>query len=170
MRTSTKPITPLPPMRPGLAHDALSCELARRLGLDGRPFAWPAGAMARGWELAAEHATLQWLQSQLERSTRQQVERLQRHGGEGGGGEGGGGEDAMPPLVLLSRPASTQHVAGRLRENDAAIKELIEEIAAFDAQVHTADENPNEAKKRRGPDAEARSKAEMSSESGECER
>ena len=32
------------------------------------------------------------------------------------------------------------------------------------------DENANEAKKRHGPDAEARSKAEMSSESGECER
>ena len=38
--------------------DALSRELARRLGLDGRPFAWPARAMARGWELAAELATL----------------------------------------------------------------------------------------------------------------
>ena len=89
---STKPITPLPPMRPGLAHAALSRELARRLGLDGRPFAWPAGAMEHGWELAAELATLRRLQSQLERSTRQQDERLLLHGCEGGGSEGGGGE------------------------------------------------------------------------------
>ena len=161
-------------MRPGLAHDALSRELARRLGLDGRPFAWPAGAMEHGWELAAEHATLQWLRSQLERSERQQVERLQRHGGEGGGGEGGGGEGgggegAMLP-VRLSRPASTQHVAERIQENDAATKALREEIAAFNAEVYRADENPTKAKKKRGPEAEPRSKTEMSSEAGECER
>ena len=158
-------------MRPGLAHAALSRELALRLGLDGRPFTWPAGAMESGWELAAELATLRRLQSQLERSTRQQGERRLLHGSEGGGGEGGGNEDAMPPLVLLSRPASTQHVAERLQENDAAIKALRESITSFDAQVRDAgcraDENPNEAKKKRGPEAVPRSRTEMCSEAVE---
>ena len=87
--------------------------------------------MERGWELAAELAQLRYQQSQLERSTRQQDERLQRDGGEGGDGEGG-----RWPRVRLSRPESALHVVDQLQVIDAATKALREEITAFDAQVH----------------------------------
>ena len=198
--TSTKPTTPLPAMRPGLATDALWRELAPLLGLDRRPLAAPAGAFERGWQLASQRAVLQYQQSQLEYSTRQQAQRLlQLHGGEGGGGEvsppaahasgspaplavlasvsspaahasgspaplaheGGASERDALPRVWLTRPKSTQLVVEQLQERKAAIEALREEISAFTQELSRADENPAKAQKRRGADAEPRSRAQM---------
>ena len=183
--TSTKPTTPLPAMRPGLATDALWRELAPLLGLDRRPLAAPAGAFERGWQLASQRAVLQYQQSQLEYSTRQQAQRLlQLHGGEGGGGEvsppaahasgspaplaheGGASERDALPRVWLTRPKSTQLVVEQLQERKAAIEALREEISAFTQELSRADENPAKAQKRRGADAKPRSKGEMSRAAG----
>ena len=190
MRTSTKPTTPLPAMRPGFALDALWSELALQLGLDRRPFVAPAGAFERGWLLATKHAVLRYQQSQLEYSTRQQVQRLLLHGGEGGEGEvspaahaagspaspaahvagspaplaheDGASERGELPRVRLTRRASTKLVGEQLQAERAEIEALKEEITAFERRSSTADENPAKAQQRRGADAKPRSKGETS--------
>ena len=82
--------------------------------------------------------------------------------------EGGASERDALPRVWLMRRKSRQLVVEQLQERKAAIEALKEEISAFTQELSRADENPARAQKRRGKGAVPRSRAQLSSASGEC--